>query len=158
MNLSVKLLFYVTVSILLDQYGELLKRKQGADFGQFDIDQITDAVRKCFKNYVELETKRDFSDCKIVLHTALKNTDRDLIYHIVKFVHVYYIYSRFGNYNLVKDPLKNIVTKIQAGIHPNQILVLSEEKERLIADIVQNKEKYYEQITIKRSGKILYCQ
>lgn len=152
-SISLKLLFYVTASIVLLRYADRLKQKRDSDFAKFDIDGITDSVRGCFKNYIEAEEKKDFSDCQVSLHTALQKKDRDLIYHIVKFVHVYFLYSRYGNYYLVKDPLKNILKKIPGGTHPNQIFVFDEEKRQLAEDINQKKDQYYERISIQKNRK-----
>lgn len=152
-SISLRLLFYVAVSVISHEYKEFLSSKD-KDFSQFDIDFIMEKVNQCIKNFIAGKTGRDMSGCCIDrLNTVLKTDERTLIFHITKFVHVYYLYSQFHRFFLVDKPLGSIIDEIQVGNHPYTLLGITEEETVLLEDILQNKEKYYERIVVRKNRK-----
>lgn len=152
-NLSVRLLFYVTVSVILSEYKDFLNDKD-EDFTKLDIGWIMENVNQCIKNFIAGEKGEDLTGCSDVkLHTVLKTDERNLIYHIAKFVHVYYLYSRFHRYFLLEKPLGNVIDRITVGAHPYTIFGLDEEKTQLLEEITADKEKYFEKIVIRKNRK-----
>lgn len=150
-KISMKLLFYVTVSVILSIYQEELLTGN-KDFSIFDMKIICENVSNSFKNYIEDTDKIDLSNVDMIsLNTVIKVNQKDLICHIAKFVHVYYIYSRFHQFYLVEK--SDVLNEIEVGSHPYLLLELSDEQKKLIQDIISNKEKYFEHITIIKKNR-----
>lgn len=152
-NISLRLLFYVTVSVILCEYKDFLNSKK-EDFTNFDIDWIMEKVNQCIKNFISGKSGQDLSACCIDrLHTVLKTDERILIYHITKFVHVYYLYSQFHRFFLLDKPLGNVIDRIATGNHPYTLFGLSQEQIQLLDSILSCKEKYFEKIVIHKNRK-----
>lgn len=152
-NISIRLLFYITVSIISYNYKDMLSKKDN-DFSKFDIIEITNQVKKCVFNYLIGKTKEDLSSYKIIrCCTVLKVDEEVLIYHIAKFVHMYYLYSQFHSSYLMPNPIGNVIDIIQVGIHPFSFFNISGGDIELIEDILKYKDKYFEHIVIKTNKK-----
>ena len=152
-SISLRLLFYVTVSIISHEYKTFLQSGD-EDFSKFDIDDIVDKVNQCIKNFISGKTGKDLSACVIAkLNTVLQEEERTLVYHIAKFVHVYYLYSQFHRFYLVEKPLGNVVDKIAVGNHPYTLCGLKEKDITLLEKIQADQEKYFEQIIVRKNKK-----
>lgn len=150
-KLSIKLLFYITVSVVSLQYKEKLKTK---DFSIFDIKIITEQVKKIIVNFLSEKTKKDLTILdEFNINTVLKEREENVIRHIVKFVHIYYLYSRFHSVYLMEKPIGKIVKEIDIKIHPYTLFNLSDNQINLLKDINKNTDKYYEQLVIKKNKK-----
>lgn len=150
---SIKLFFYVTISIMYCLYKDLLISKD-KDFGKINISLIDKHVKESFSNYIgekkNINVKK-YSD--VIINTVLKVDQGTLIKHIAKFVHVYYLYSQFHSTYLMTDPIGKIVDEIEIGIHPNSFFNLSDEQYQLLNEIEYDKDSFYEQIEINTNGK-----
>ena len=83
----------------------------------------------------------------------MKEREENVIRHIVKFVHIYYLYSRFHSVYLMEKPIGKIVKEIDIKIHPYTLFNLSDNQINLLKDINKNTDKYYEQLVIKKNKK-----
>lgn len=147
-NLSIKLLFYLTVSIIGKEYKDLLNKK-GREFSVSEINDITSLVKKSLFHLI-CDNERRSIVCKngIILNTKLYKSGDEIIRHIVKFVYLYCHYSRFSKLYIFSG---KIIEKTNNNLY--LLFDISKDDLDVVKEIVENKDKFYEKKIIKRSGK-----
>ena len=153
-KLSIKLLFYVTLSILACEYKDFFSRKDN-DFGKIDLDKIEILTQCAFLELIKI--KSPFIRIKpknISFHTNLKKEQNDkLIKHIVKFLHVFNTKSDYGTIQLFKDPLGKIIDLKPPGNYLGDVINFTKESFELIEQICNEPNMFYEKIKIKTARK-----
>lgn len=150
-NISIKILFYITISVISIEYKNDIKEK---NFSVFDINKIIEQVKSIIINSLSEKTNKDLNTIdEININTVSKHKIEKIIQHIVKFAHIYYLYSQFHSVYLMEKPIGKILRKIEVGNHPYTLLQLSDSQLDLLQDINNNKDKYYEKIVIEKNKK-----
>jgi len=153
-KLSIKLLFYVTLSILACEYKDFFSRKDN-DFGKIDLDEIEIQTQCAFLELIKI--KSPFIRIKpenISFHTNLKKEQNDkLIKHIVKFLYVFNTKSDYGTIQLFKDPLGKIIDLNPTGNYLGDVINFTKESFELIEQISNEPNMFYEKIQIKTARK-----
>lgn len=150
---SIRLLFYVTASIMHCLYKDNLN-SHDPNFSKFDIDKIESMVQHSFERFISSKFLFSFDAIKnIEISTVLSTDSKNLIYHIIKFIHIYYLYTSLDGVYMMQKPLGSILKDTLSKTQINQILNLSIKDTELINDINQNKKKYFEEITIRKGKK-----
>lgn len=151
---SIRLLFYVAASIMHCLYKDILV-KRDSDFSKFDIDEIERKVKYAYARFVSSKVIFSFEAIKkIELATVLNQNSKELIYHIAKFIHVYYLYSSFDKVHLMKNPLNCILQEDLNHTQLNQIIQLSAKEAELIDKINLCKTEYFKEISITTGKKV----
>lgn len=150
-NVSVRMLFYITLSVISCEHKDLLDNRE-EDFSKFNINNILNLVKECILNYASIEIKESLLGCAMNLNTVLKVDELKLVKHIVKFIHTYYLYSKFHSIFLIPNPLGKIIQKVQVAKHLYTFLDTNIDT-GLINDVLENPNKYYDHIEIKKNKK-----
>lgn len=151
---SIKLLFYATLAIVFCEYTDFFKKKKD-DFENIDINKIEELVKTAYVNLIKCKSYFNAEQTEeIILSTVLKNEyNEKLIYHIVKFLHVFNNYSDYNREILFKDPNGKIISQIEKGKYISDVLPITEKQYDLIENISNCSSKYFEKIKIKKGKK-----
>lgn len=154
-NISIKLMFYVTLSIVSCEYKKLFDNKE-SDFSKISLDEVEQQVKNTLYNLIEskaLINKNELTN--ISIKTVLKQEQNDdLIRHIVKFLHVFNNNSDYGTIRLFKNPLNKIIKTITKGKNVFDIINLSQEQIGFLMMVNSNPDLYFETIEIRTGSKV----
>lgn len=146
---SIKLIFYSVTTVLYTDYSDELNKCNPAQLIDFNIDDIANKVTEAFKNYVYTNTGIDRRS--IVLKTPLNISTHDVIYHITAFVYVYHHFATISGRQFLTKPEYLIE---EMGIHPFKVFHINYNDLKLLDDLFGNYNDYYEELTIKKRGKV----
>ncbi len=154
-NTSIKLMFYVTLAIVACEYKDFFSSKD-SDFSKISIDYVENQVKTTFYNFIESKTLVNKNELKkISFGTVLKDEqNKDLIRHIVKFLHVFNNNSDYGSIRLFKDPINKIIDPINRGKTVFDVIKIQQDQINLIKQINAVPELFYETIQIKTGTKV----
>ncbi|WP_373261786.1 reverse transcriptase domain-containing protein [Hungatella hathewayi] len=148
-NTSIKILFYVTASIVYEYYSKELHINSDFSIKQFDLNLIKEKVKESFKNLLIKKEGCSFSN--IDIQTVLKKSMEDVIYHIVTFIYVYHSYSTYRGLRLVMQHNTSIL--IQKKNHPFIIFGITVKDYELLLGCIEKNELYYTRLQIHKNGK-----
>lgn len=153
-KVSIKLLFYVTLSILACEYNDFFSRKD-KNFEQIDLKKIELQTQNAFFNLINKQNSyKMIKPSEISFHTILEQKQNDrLLKHIVKFLHVFNTQSDYGSLNLFKNPLSKIIARNPPGKYLYDVINLPSELFGLIKEINNEPDLFFETIQIKTSRK-----
>ena len=152
---SIKLMFYVTLSIVACEYKDLFSR-QDSDFSKISLDSVEQQVKDTLLNFIESKALINRNNIKkITFKTVLKEEQNaDLIRHIVKFLHVFNNKSDYGKIRLFKDPINKVISPVARGKSIFDVLPLQQEYIDLIRQINAQPDLFFETIEIKTGAKV----
>lgn len=148
-NTSIKILFYVTASIVYEYYSKELHINSDFSIKQFDLNLIKEKVKESFKNLLIKKEGCSFSN--IDIQTVLKKSMEDVIYHIVTFIYVYHSYSTYRGLRLVMQHNTSILN--QKKNHPFIIFGITVKDYELLLGCIEKNELYYTRLQIHKNGK-----
>ena len=151
-NISIKLLFYITTSILSQEFSDVVKNKTD-NLSVDQHNQIISMTKKAIINSVSLYAGFDKEIIKNITISTIISQDIDyIIKHIIKFVLLYYTKSQFYKMELI-NPIMYVAEKNEIEEHPNVIFSLSQQHMQDINIIINNREKCFESIVIRNNKK-----
>ena len=153
-KVSIKLLFYVTLSILACEYESFFTNKD-KKFDENNLKRIELQTQNAFFNLIN---KKNFykmiKPSGISFHTILEQKQNDrLLKHIVKFLCVFNKHSDYGTIQLFKNPLGKIINRYSADEHLYDVINIWQESFELIKKINNEPDLFFETIQIKTSRK-----
>lgn len=154
-NTSIKLMFYVTLSIVACEYKEVFDNKE-SDFSKISLNEVEQQVKNTLYNLIEsraLINKKELRN--ISFSTVLKQEqNEELIRHIVKFLHVFNNNSDYGTIRLFKNPLNKIIKTIKKGKTVFDVIRLSQKQIEFLMKVNANPNLYFETIEIRTGNKV----
>ena len=155
-KVSIKLLFYVTLSVLACEYKGIFSKKE-TNFNKIKLESIEKLTKKAFFNLIDKKYPgrcRMKKDSKILFHTVLMQGQNDkLIKHIVMFLCVFNSHSDYGSIQLFKNPLGKIIDQYPEGNCLSDVIKISSEEYQLMEKINRKPDIFFETIQIKTSRK-----
>lgn len=152
-SISIKLFFYLTVSIVELLYENEL-RKRIRDFSIFNITSIQENIHDVIRNYFSGIRKEKLNNKEVHIQTVLKVDESILIRHFVKFVHVFNIYGKEKVRIILPNPKNAFLKELPNLFYPNDIFSLDDKEWELIENINNDKDSFFENKEIKgKSGK-----
>lgn len=154
-NVSIKLLFYVTLSIVSCEYKDFFSRRD-LDFSKIKLRAVETQVKNAFFNLIELGKLINKGEIKAIrLNTVLKEgQNNDLIRHIVKFLHVFNTKSEYGNVLLFKNPIDKIIRPVEIKHKVFDVFRLTQDQIDLIYRINSEPDLFFETVSIKKANKV----
>ncbi|MDH8677416.1 reverse transcriptase domain-containing protein [Fusibacter bizertensis] len=156
-QVSVKLLFYITVALVYSEFKTELANKSKSMFTEKDTIDFLETIKFTLSTYIKDKVHQNFGKINSYnIQTKINRPINQIIHHILEFIYVYHTKSsRYHGYNLIKSE-KSILKNIDSlNMLPSfiEMFDINEHDYQLVESVYNNPDKYCVTSTIRKENK-----
>lgn len=157
LKVSVKLLFYITVSLVYSKYRHDLSKRTKVYFSEPETAEITEAISFTLTTFIKENVHRSFDGVEITtIHSKVNKPIENVVEHMVEFIGVYHsVSTRYRGYNLIKNENSILGNYNEHALQPGfmELFDISTLDNNIINEALTDKEKYYETSILRKGNK-----